>query len=109
MRPRLTTGLPLSQAHTDALAPASTFPKLAMNAPYTESQSYAIPLGENVHTERCPVCTSVTCSFAQKTNHLLTQGQMVVSEKVGFFPIKTLKSREGCLELLREATHPQRP
>ena len=26
---------------------AGTFPMLAMNAPYTESQSYAIPLGEN--------------------------------------------------------------
>jgi hypothetical protein len=30
---------------------AGTFPMLAMSASYTESQSYAIPLGEIVHTE----------------------------------------------------------
>ena len=47
MRPRLTTGLPLSLAHTRMRLPAGTFPVLAMNAPYTESQPHAIPLGGN--------------------------------------------------------------
>jgi hypothetical protein len=42
LRPRLTTGLPFSLAHTQGCALcASTFPILAMNAPYTDSQPHA--------------------------------------------------------------------
>jgi hypothetical protein len=51
LRPHLTTGLPFSLAHTRMRLPAETYPVLAMNAPYTGSQSYAIPLGEIVHRE----------------------------------------------------------
>jgi hypothetical protein len=43
LRPRLTTGLPFSLAHTDAHA--CKLPKLATGVAYTESQPYAIPLG----------------------------------------------------------------
>jgi hypothetical protein len=41
----------LANAHTDALGCRDLFLILAMNISYTESQSYAIPLGEIVHTE----------------------------------------------------------
>ena len=41
----------LASAHTDALGCRHILYVLVMNAPYNESQSYAIPLGENIHTE----------------------------------------------------------
>jgi len=40
-------GFALLASATRMRLPAGTFPMLAMNAPYTESQSYAIPLGED--------------------------------------------------------------
>src|SRR5215207_3466772 len=40
-------GFALLASATRMILSAETYPMLAMNAPYTESQSYAIPLGEN--------------------------------------------------------------
>src|SRR5918993_4874874 len=89
---------------------ASTFPMFATNTPYPESQSYAIPLGKN-----CPQRGGAPCGL---TLHMISQrrrttsftlGRMCVSEKAGFFLIKTHKYRGLLLELLRETTRPQHP
>jgi hypothetical protein len=58
LRPRLTTGLPFSLTHTDALGyrhiPSGCYE--CMNAPYTESQSHAISLGDSfLHMYDAPV------------------------------------------------------
>jgi hypothetical protein len=45
LRPHLTTGLPFSQRMQMHLV-ASTFPMLAMNKPYANTQRHAMPLGE---------------------------------------------------------------
>src|SRR5215207_334355 len=82
---------------------ASTFPMFATNTPYPESQSYAILLGEN-----CPQSGGAPCGLM---SHMISQrrrttsstrGRMCVSEKAGFFLIKTHKYRGLLLEPLRE-------
>ena len=104
------TGLPFSLAYTRTRLSASTFPMFATNTPYPESQSYAIPLGKN-----CPQRGGAPCGL---TLHMISQrrrttsftlGRMCVSEKAGFFLIKTHKYRGLLLELLRETTRPQHP
>src|SRR5918995_233697 len=96
------TGLPFSLAYTRTRLSASTFPMFATNTPYPESQSYAIPLGKN-----CPQRGGAPCGL---TLHMISQrrrttsftlGRMCVSEKAGFFLIKTHKYRGLLLELLR--------
>jgi hypothetical protein len=62
-------------------------------------------------TERwCSVWTYVTYDIAEKGNHLLhARTNVCMSEKAGFFLIKTHKYRGLLLELLRETTRPQHP
>jgi hypothetical protein len=76
-------------AHKVCLS-ASTLSMYATNAPYTESQSYAIPLGENYpqHDDAPCRCTLHVISQRRRTISS-TRGRMCMSENAGFVLVKT--------------------
>ena len=81
---------------------------LAMNEPYTESPSLAIPLGENFHREvvlRVGVCHMWIHREGEPPP---PHEDKCVSEKASFLLIKTRKQRGLLFGRLRETTRSQR-
>jgi hypothetical protein len=103
-------GFALLASATRMRLAAGTFPMLAMYAPYTESQSLAIPLGENCpHRAGAQGGRALHVVSHRRRTTSSTRAQRCVSEKAGFYLIKTCKQRGLLLGSLRETSRPQHP
>lgn len=93
MRPRLTTDLPFSLAYIRMCLSADTFPMLAMTAPYTESQSHAIPFGEYFpDKQRCLRVALADMQFPSEYEPPSPHAGINVLENASFLLIKTPKN-----------------
>ena len=80
--------LPYSQ-RIQTPRPSETYPMFATNAPYTETQSYAIPLGENSRLEVVVRVDMLHMWFRTEGDPSPLREDECVSEKAGIFLIKT--------------------
>ena len=109
MRPRLTTDLPFSLAYIRMCSSADTFPMLAMPAPYTESQSHAIPFGEYFSgKQRCPRVALADMQFPREDEPLSPHAGINVLENASCFLIETPKNASSSRLGLRTTKLPSK-